>query len=322
MASDPLKVKQHQERERVRSLSHLFDPDPEKPNEIAASALALPLPEGLTHRLGAARELKEFLGSSFADVRRLAASALGKMAPEQPAPDFLPRLVELAENDPHPQVRQYAAKAIGKYPKAALLFVDPLKDVARDDTAPGYVRTAAAEAVAEIQKANRSRIALLNHWCTRCRRIIDEEQYQTSMERWGRAYCRHCSDEKEFENHDFESKVDAAKAKRTTGGTAVQSWGEKRIAEFLEQEGIAYEYDERYRISGADTIRPDFYLPEFDVYIEYYGMNTPEYNANRRRKHVLYQRAAKKLVSISYEDDARLVEVLRQKLSRYVGGLA
>ena len=142
------------------------------------------------------------------------------------------------------------------------------------------------------------------------------------MERWGRAYCRHCSDEKEFENHDFESKVDAAKAKRTTGGTAVQSWGEKRIAEFLEQEGIAYEYDERYRISGADTIRPDFYLPEFDVYIEYYGMNTPEYNANRRRKHVLYQRAAKKLVSISYEDDARLVEVLRQKLSRYVGGLA
>ena len=51
-------------------------------------------------------------------------------------------------------------------------------------------------------------------------------------------------------------------------------------------------------------------------------MNTPEYNANRRRKHVLYQRAAKKLVSISYEDDARLVEVLRQKLSRYVGGLA
>ena len=31
MASDPLKVNQHQERERVRSLSHLCDPDPEKP---------------------------------------------------------------------------------------------------------------------------------------------------------------------------------------------------------------------------------------------------------------------------------------------------
>lgn len=112
MASDPQKVKQHQERERVRALSHLFDPDPEKPGEIAASARSLPLPEGLTHRLAAARELKKFLDSSFADVRRLAASALGKMAPEQPAPDFLPKLVDLAENDPHPQVRQYAAKKL------------------------------------------------------------------------------------------------------------------------------------------------------------------------------------------------------------------
>ena len=322
MASDPLKARQHQERMRVLVLSHLFDHDPERPGEISSQARDLPLPEGLAFRAGASRELRTFLDSPFADVRRLAASALGKMAPERPATDFLSKLVELAEHDPHPQVRQYAAKAVAKYPKDALFFVDTLKDVARDETAPGYVRTAAAEAVAAIQKEHRSRHALLNHWCARCRRIIGEEQYLASMERWGRAYCRHCSDEKELENHDFESMVDAAKAKRTTGGTAVQSRGEKRIAEFLEREGIAYEYDERYRISGADTIRPDFYLPEFDVYIEYYGMDTPEYNANRRRKHVLYQRAAKKLISVSHEDDAHLVEVLRQKLSRYIGGLA
>ena len=322
MASDPLKVKQHRERMRVLELSHLFDHDPERPDEISSTARDLPLPKGLTFRAGASRELMEFLGSAFADVRRLAASALGKMAPERPATDFIGKLVELAERDPHPQVRQYAAKAVSKYPREALPFIDALKDVARDETAPGYVRTAAAEAVAAIQKAHRSRHALLNHWCARCRRTIEEEQYLSTMERWGRAYCRHCADEKELENHDFESMVDAAKARRTAGGTAVQSRGEKRIAEFLEREGIAYEYDERYRISGADTIRPDFYLPEFDVYIEYYGMDTPEYNANRRRKHVLYQRAAKRLVSVSREDDAHLVEILRQKLSRYIGGLA
>ena len=322
MASDPRKVRQHQERTRVLALSHLFDPDPEQPDKVSLSAFTLPLPEGLTFRGGAARELKEFLASPFADVRRLAASALGKMASEKPVADFLPTLVELAADDPHPQVRQYAAKAVARYPKEAFFHLDRMKDVARDETAPGYVRTAAAEAVAAIQKENRSRIAREYHWCTRCRRQIEEEQYLSTMERWGRAYCRHCNDEKELENRDFESLVDAAKAKRTTGGTAVQSRGEKRIAEFLESEGIAYEYDERYRISGADTIRPDFYLPEFDVYIEYYGMNTPEYNANRRRKHVLYQRAAKKLISLSYEDDAQLVDVLRRKLSRYVGGLS
>ena len=32
MASDPRKVRQHQERTRVLALSHLFDPDPEQQN--------------------------------------------------------------------------------------------------------------------------------------------------------------------------------------------------------------------------------------------------------------------------------------------------
>jgi len=318
MASQPEKIKLHQERERVLALSRLFEPDPERPGEISAEALDLPLPEGLSHRSQAAAELSGFLCSSFADVRRLAASALGKMAPERPATEFLPRLVSLTKDDPHPQVRQYAAKAIGRYPKEAFLFLDDLKDVARDETAPAYVRTAAAETVAAIQEAHRSRYALTHHWCARCKRIIDEDQFQHSMERWGNPYCYHCFDEKELENRDFESTVEGAKNRRTDGGTVVKSRGEKRIAEFLEAERIDYVYDERYRISGADMIRPDFYLPEFDLYIEYYGMDTPEYNENRRRKHILYQRAAKKLISVSYRDDANLIEVLKRKLSRYI----
>ena len=154
--------------------------------------------------------------------------------------------------------------------------------------------------------------------CARCRRLVSDDEYRRSMERFGRSYCRHCQDEKELEARDFESTVEAAKVRRTAGGTAVQSRGEKRIAEFLEAEGIAYVYDERYRVSGADLIRPDFYLPEFDLYIEYFGMDTPEYNEKRRRKQVLYQRAGKRLISVSFCDDADLVGVLRAKLSRYI----
>ncbi len=301
------------------ALSRLFDPDPERPGLYSAEALSRPLPNGLTSRVLAARELAKYLDSSFADVRRLAASALGKMALEKPsATMFVPKLAELVKADAHPQVRQYAAKAIARYPKDAFLFLDDFKDVARDETAPGYVRSAAAEAVAAIQKEYRAHFAVTHRWCTRCKRIIDEEQFEDSIERWGRPYCRHCLDERELENHDFESTVEAAKRRRTEGGTAVQSYGEKRIAEFLEAEKIEYVYDERYRISGADMIRPDFYLPEFDVYIEYYGMDTPEYNENRRRKHVLYQRAAKKLISVSFLDDADLIGILKAKLSRYI----
>jgi len=224
----------------------------------------------------------------------------------------------LVLSDSHPQVRQYAAKAVARYPKDGYLVLDEMKDVARDETAPGYVRTAAAEAVAAIQEAARQQRSVSSYFCRRCRQRISQDEYRASMERFGSPYCHHCQDEKELESHDFESTVESAKRKRTTGGTAVQSWGEKRIAEFLEAEKIAYYYDERYRISGADTIRPDFYLPEFDLYIEYYGMDTPEYNENRRRKHFLYQRAAKKLISVSFRDDAALVETLKAKLARYI----
>lgn len=319
MARQPEKIRLHRERERVLALSRLFAPNPEKPGEIAAEARAMPLPEGLETRDGAARELRDFLASEFADVRRLAASALGKMAPERPAASmFLPWLIELAAKDSHPQVRQYALKAIARYPKEAYLVLDQLKDIARDETAVAYVRSAAADAVAAVQEESRKKVFVGQRWCARCHRSISETEFFQSMDRFGRPYCLHCKDEKELEHHDFESTVEDAKRRRTEGGTAVQSVGEKKIAEFLEREHIAFCYDERFRISGADLIRPDFYLPEFDLYIEYFGMNTPEYNASRQRKHILYQRAGKKLISVSFLDDHDLVNILKLKLSRYI----
>lgn len=261
--------------------------------------------------------LVKFLRSEFPDVRRLSVSALGKLAPLRPPyPAILPALLTLAEDDMKPQVRQYAVKAIGRYAEFAVDCLDPLKDVARDESAPEYVRTAAAEVVASIQERHRSSVARKHHFCTRCKRIITEPEYRQGMSRWGRPYCRHCYDEKLLEDRNFESMVEDAKKKRSSLGTAVQSRGEKLIADFLESEHIAYEYDARYMIAGDTRIRPDFYLPEFDIYIEYFGMNTPEYRDNMLKKRILYQRAGKKLVSVSYED-ADPASVLRQKLSRY-----
>ena len=112
--------------------------------------------------------------------------------------------------------------------------------------------------------------------------------------------------------------VDDAKTKRTEDGTAVQSQGERRIGDFLSQRRIAYVYDERYRMAGDVRIRPDFYLPEFDLYIEYWGMDTPEYVENMKKKLFLYQRAGKKLISLSFRDFDQLEAILEEKLSRYI----
>lgn len=55
MAGEPHKIRQHRERGRVLALSHLFDPDPEKPGEICEASRVAPLPEGLSSRAEAAR---------------------------------------------------------------------------------------------------------------------------------------------------------------------------------------------------------------------------------------------------------------------------
>lgn len=57
----------------------------------------------------------------------------------------------------------------------------------------------------------------------------------------------------------------------------VKSYGEMDIANFLFQNGIQYVYEAPYpadtRTSEYGQYHPDFYLPGFDVYIEYFGIN-------------------------------------------------
>ena len=274
---------------------------------------------GNSNRGLAAREVIPFLKSEFSEVRRLAASALRKLANAYPdAHSVAIALSGPALNDPHPQVQQYALKAMTAYPKESFLYLTELKDVARNPTLKDYVRAAAAETVAAIESTQRQLDARFHHWCSRCRRNIKEDEYNISFERYGKPYCRHCFDEKLMEDKNFEATVESAKQRRTEDGTVVQSLGEKRIADFLAARHIAYIYDERIRIAGDARIRPDFYLPEFDLYIEYWGMNTPEYNDNKLQKRILYQRANKKLISLSYRELDTLEEVLAEKLSRYL----
>ena len=291
------------------------DPSVAEQKRLRARALEL----GRSGNASSASELIELLKSRFPEVRRLAASALGKLAASRPDETLVAyALARTAEDDAYPQVRQYALKALAKYPNASVTWLDTMRDIARDPTVAEYVRTAAAEAVAAAQMANRQNYARKHHWCTRCQKIISEEEFLSGMDRFGKPYCRHCLDERLLESKNFELVVENAKARRTEDGTAVQSKGEKRIADFLAQRRIAYIYDERYRIAGDVAIRPDFYLPEFDLYIEYWGMDTPEYVANMKKKLFLYQRAGKKLISISFRDFDNIESVLEEKLARYI----
>lgn len=63
----------------------------------------------------------------------------------------------------------------------------------------------------------------------------------------------------------------------TLGGEKVKSYGEMDIANFLFENGVKYIYEHPYKIDTRDEeygqYYPDFYLPEYDIYIEYFGVN-------------------------------------------------
>jgi len=72
------------------------------------------------------------------------------------------------------------------------------------------------------------------------------------------------------------------------------------------------------RIIEGYAIRPDFYLPEFDVYIEYWGMDTTDYKIGMLKKRKLYQQQGKKQVSVYRREYPHVEEVLLRKLGKYV----
>ena len=56
-------------------------------------------------------------------------------------------------------------------------------------------------------------------------------------------------------------------------GHYVRSPYEKIIDDILYEKRIWHEYERRYKALDGKTYYPDFYLPDFDLYIEYFGVN-------------------------------------------------
>jgi hypothetical protein len=122
-----------------------------------------------------------------------------------------------------------------------------------------------------------------------------------------------------LKRRNWETQVELNKTIQAANGTVVQSDGERIIAEELAAMGVVFRYDNRFRIVKGYAIRPDFYLPEFDLYIEYWGMeDNLDYQIGMMEKKKLYQQAGKKLLSLHAHEKPRLREALREKLGAHV----
>lgn len=280
-------------------------------NRLSQRAVAI----GREGEVEAFDELLELLRSASANARRLSASALGKLAwmgVDQAV--AVAALAPIARSDPHAQTRQYAIKALKAYGAAAQGCLPDLRDLAANPAEKPYVRRDAAAAVEFIEEAVQVAAATAEHRCQRCNASVSAEEYARSNQAFQRVFCDRCFDEVFLQRRNFETQVEINKTIEAGDGTVVQSQGERRIAEWLTAHGLVYRYDAKYRIIGEFQIRPDFYLPELDVYIEYWGLDTPQYKMSMYKKQTLYQQEGKRLISVYPKDLSKLDGVLASKL--------
>jgi len=263
-------------------------------------------------------ELLQLLGSSSANARRLSASALGKLAwmgVDQTA--AVAALAPVARRDPHPQTRQYAIKALKAYGATAKGCLHDLCDMAANPAEKDYIRRDAAATATFIEEAVRIVASAAKHHCQRCHARVTADEYARSNQTFQRVFCDRCFDEVFLERRNFETQVEINKTIEARDGTVVQSEGERRIADWLTAHGLAYRYDAKFRIIAEFQIRPDFYLPELDVYIEYWGLDTPQYKMSMYKKQTLYQQEGKQLISVHPQDLPSLDRLLAAKLRLY-----
>ena len=116
----------------------------------------------------------------------------------------------------------------------------------------------------------------------------------------------------------------------TEKGETVKSIGEKRIADYFERNNIRYVYEKEARgrslFFSYKISNPDFYLPDYDVYVEYWGLVNADdhwtrtnYERNMKRKLAIYYQNNIKFISIYPRNLSNLDWIFRKKFTKVTG---
>ena len=218
--------------------------------------------------------------------------------------------------DRHPQVRQYAVKARKAYGTASESALTDLRDLAANDTEKAYNRRDAAAAVETIEEALRLQAAGETHVCQRCGAAVAPDEFARSMKMFQRIFCDHCFDETYIRRRNFDT---AWKSKRRSARQTAHSCS--RMVSGASRSGSPLTASPTATTTACGSSRVGrsgltFYLPEYDVYIEYWGMDTLDYKIVHAHQQQMYQHAGKRLISLYPQDKPNLDAILSEKLLR------
>jgi len=161
--------------------------------------------------------------------------------------------------------------------------------------------------------------------------LLKNKQYQDMILEY---LSSHLEDEVTFEDEVEYYEYMRNKKYTTLKGESVKSIAERDIANFFFTHKIEYEYEKEvdWIKNNNQEYNPDFWLSEYDIYIEHWGLNrtnevpvwfkgnnpSEEYLKNKKWKLQQFERYKKKLVeSWSYErTEGKLIENLMENLKK------
>jgi len=133
------------------------------------------------------------------------------------------------------------------------------------------------------------------------------------------------------ENRELYKKLDAYTANNDyrkrypapylcESGQWVRSKSEREIANFLFQHRIRFVFEKEYTYSSKSyPYYPDFYLPDYHLFIEYFGRyEDPEYDEKTKRKLEIYsQDRENHFEYLTFENDNRMHDRLEEICRKY-----
>lgn len=160
--------------------------------------------------------------------------------------------------------------------------------------------------------------------------LLQDDRYKSRLVKYFVRFTYPFKSQYDFKTlHDYNAYI-SENDMRTLQGEQVKSYEECEIANFLFRQGVAYQYEANYPVNTAGSnykaYQPDFFLPEYGIYIEHFAVNeknqTPpfidqqSYLEGMAWKRALHQTHQTKLIeTYSYlKHQGKLTEALSEKL--------
>ncbi|MFW9950513.1 MAG: hypothetical protein ACFFKA_10370 [Candidatus Thorarchaeota archaeon] len=120
-------------------------------------------------------------------------------------------------------------------------------------------------------------------------------------------------------NYDKLSKIESTYPHRfkCIDGHNVRSKGELIIDNYLYLAGLKHDYEKKIKTSMG-PIKPDWYLVEYDVYIEYWGFSGKRYERRKKEKLKFYKNTKMKVISVENSMFSDIYLTLGRKIDQLI----